>query len=130
MLTLTRPTEVAIQPASAADRRRDRRFGLARPSKVFRRATQTFIPALTRNISRSGALVELASARPMRLGEIVDIAVAYRRDALLMKETLVQAIVVRVDAIDDARQAVALRYLDADERANVAQASAPRPLAA
>lgn len=115
MLTLTRNAS-STSPVPS-DRRGHKRFGLARPSKVFRRATQTFIPALTRNLSRTGALVELSAARPMRPGEIVDIAVAYRRDALVMKERLVQAIVVRVDAIDEARQAVALRYLSADDDA-------------
>lgn len=102
---------------TSTDRRRDRRFPLTRPGKVFRRSTQRYATAVTRNLSLGGALLEVDAERPFASGELVDLAVAFRDDAVVPSSSLVRAIVTRVEPIDRDRQTVALRYLAAPARA-------------
>jgi hypothetical protein len=100
------------------NRRQHHRFAVERPSKVFRRASNTFVPARTVNLSVGGALVEAAAARPFEVGEIVDIGVAYRtkQGAVVRENAMLQAVVVRVAPASDEpanpRQQVALRYVN------------------
>lgn len=97
---------------SGLNRRKHHRFGLVRSSKVFRRASNTFVPAVTVNLSVGGALIETAAARPFEVGEIIDLGVAFRGVAAVEQASMQQAIVVRAASIDDRRQTVAVRYLN------------------
>lgn len=97
---------------AVSDRRGHKRFDLRRPAKVFRRATQQYITATTRNLSRSGALLEVVGRRPLSVGEIVELAVAFRPGVVLDSGSLVRAIVTRAQHTGPDRQAVALRYVD------------------
>ncbi len=94
------------------NRRKHHRFGLVRSSKVFRRASGSFVPARTVNLSVGGALIEAAAARPFEVGEIIDLGVAYRGAAAVAQDAMQQAIVVRVQALDEQRQTVAVRYVN------------------
>lgn len=96
---------------SSADRRGDKRFAVARPGKVFRRSTQQYAPAVTRNLSLGGALIEADAERPFACGELVDLAVAFGDGPVLPSSSLLRAIVVRVSPSKDGRQSVALRYI-------------------
>lgn len=96
---------------SHTDRRGNKRFAVERPGKVFRRSTQRYALALTRNLSRGGALIETDAERPFACGELVDLAVAFGDGSVLPSSTLVRAIVVRVEPGVDGRQNVALRYI-------------------
>lgn len=94
------------------NRRKHHRFSLVRSSKVFRRASASFVPARTVNLSVGGALIEAAAARPFEVGEIIDLGVAYRGAAAVAQDAMQQAIVVRVQALDEQRQTVAVRYVN------------------
>lgn len=110
--------KVQVSPGAAlftGNRRQHHRFNLVRSSKLYRRASNTYVPAKTINLSVGGALLEAAAARPFEPGEVVDIGVAFRPDrsgAVIGNDAMMQAIVVRVETIDEHRQAVALRYLN------------------
>lgn len=100
------------------NRRQHHRFNVDRAGKIFRRTTQSYVPARTRNLSIGGALVELEAPRSFQVGEVVDLGVAYRHDAVVREHAMLQAIVMRVEqpVAGDSRRAgkqlVALRYIN------------------
>lgn len=102
------------------ERRRSARETVDRPCKVFRPATQRYAAARTRDISSSGALLEIESARPLRLGERLDVAVSWTRTAVLPSSSLMEAKVVRVRDLGRHRHAVALEFAEAAVAAAVA----------
>lgn len=109
----TPPVRPAANTASA-DRRRHKRFNVWRPGKVFRRAMQKYEPVRTRNLSFSGALLELEPSRPLGVGELLDVAIAFRDSPVVDSATMVRAIVTRVEPAAPGpgqRQAVAVRYI-------------------
>jgi hypothetical protein len=107
------PTHVTapVLTLTNADRRRHKRFSVARPGKLFRRSTQQFSPVITRNLSFSGALLEIESDRPFNTGELIELAVSFRPQAVVPSTSLIKAIVVRTHRLDVGRQAVAVRYI-------------------
>lgn len=116
----TQTIEPATRPRSAseaippADRRRHKRFNVERAGKLFRRATQKYEPLRTRNLSFSGALLELEPSRPLGVGELVDLAIAFRPTPLVESGSLVRAIVTRVEPVGapgNGKQTVAVRYV-------------------
>ena len=94
------------------ERRKHRRFHVERPGKVFRRTSQQFAAARSCDLSFSGALLEVESARPFNIGEIVDLGLAMSGGSVVPASCLVQAIVVRATAIDEARHTIAVRYIN------------------
>ena len=94
------------------DRRKQRRFSVARPGKVFRRATQQFNPVHSLDLSFSGALLEVDTPRPFAVGEIIDLGLAMGKESVVPSSCMVQAVVVRVTPIDPTRQTVAIRYVN------------------
>ena len=97
---------------STEDRRKHRRFNVARPGKVFRRATQQFAAAQSRDLSFGGALLEVESPRLFNVGEIVELGLTLRGSAVVDSKSLVQGIVVRVRQVDPLRQSIAVRYIN------------------
>jgi hypothetical protein len=109
-MNLASPTNPELTLANA-DRRSHKRFAVSRPGKLFRRSTQQFTPVVTRNLSFSGALLEVGGDRPFNTGELIELAVSLRNQALLPGASMVKAIVTRADAPVDGRQIVAVRYV-------------------
>jgi hypothetical protein len=108
----TPPTTATPRLALAgAERRQHKRFPIARPGKIFRRSTQQYAAIVTRNLSASGALLEIESERPFGPGELLDLAVAFRSQPVVSAASLTRAIVVHTRALGDRRQAVAVRYI-------------------
>lgn len=101
-------------PEYGSDRRRHKRFAMERPGKVFRRASQRYEPAATRDLSFGGALLEVTSERGFDVGEIVDVGVALRDRPLLRSPTLMRGLVVRTRQTAPGRHEIALRYLHRD----------------
>lgn len=97
---------------AGAERRRNKRFSVARPGKAFRRSTQQYAPITSRNLSVGGALLEVQTQRPIGVGELVDVAIAFRERPVLQSESLVSAIVTRAEPVQDGRQTVAVRYIE------------------
>jgi hypothetical protein len=100
-----------IFPVDNADRRKHRRFRVARPGKVFRRATQQYQSVESRDLSFSGALLSIVTLTPYREGEIVDVGIALTKNSVMPSKSLVQGVVVRASEIDHGRQEVAIRYI-------------------
>ena len=94
------------------DRRKHRRFNVARPGKVFRRATQQFMAAQSCDLSFGGALLEVEGPRLFNVGEIVELGLTLRGSAVVDSKSLVQGIVVRVRQVDPLRQSIAVRYIN------------------
>ena len=111
MFTPTTPTPAPTLSLSTSDRRRHKRFPVARPGKLFRRSTQQYAPVRTLNLSFSGALLEIQSERPIVVGELIDLGVAFRDRTVVESKSLVQGIVARVETLAADRQRVAVRYI-------------------
>lgn len=101
------------------ERRRHRRFGIERDGKVYAPDTRTYSPARTRDLSVGGAMLEVDADRPFTPGQRVDIAVASSTDGIVRNESMVQAVVIRADALRGKKQTIAVRYLGA-QRAHAA----------
>lgn len=105
----TRPVSLKF---AAADRRRNKRFAVARPGKAFRRSTQQYAAVISRNLSVGGALLEVQTERPIGVGELMDVAIAFRDRPVLQSESLISAIVTRAEPVSGGRQTVAVRYIE------------------
>ncbi len=92
------------------ERRRHERNIVVRPCKVRDRRNLLFSPGQTHDVSESGALLKVDSARSFAPGDEVEVAVAWNHDAVLMSEGLVKARVRRVFPIDYHHQAIALEF--------------------
>lgn len=103
--------DVYVFPTDMSDRRKHRRFRVARPGKVFRRATQQYQSVESRDLSFSGALLSIVTLTPYREGEIVDVGIALTKNSVMPSKSLVQGVVVRAAPIDHGRQEVAIRYI-------------------
>jgi hypothetical protein len=95
---------------AAADRRVHPRQVIVRPCKVFHRPTQKYLSATTSNVSAGGALLEIVSARPIQLGDRIDVGVAWSRSPVLLEDALVEASVIRTCTLGNQRQEVAVRF--------------------
>ncbi len=92
------------------ERRTEPRFPVARTGKLFREQAHRSEIARTRNVSRGGALLELHGERPIAVGERVELIIAWTDEALLPRESMTSAVVVRAEATETGTQSVALRY--------------------
>lgn len=108
---LSSSTTPALTQQDASERRRHRRFNVARPGKIFRRSTQQFVPASSRDLSFGGTLLELQADRPVAVGEILDVGLAMNSKAILPEAALIRGIVVRAKMTSPTTQLVAVRYL-------------------
>lgn len=92
------------------DRRRHARLGFVRACKVQRTGEVRYEVGQTTNISASGALVRVAGAQPVRIGERLRVGVAWEAAGVLESGSMIPARVVRVIPIDFNHQAVAVEY--------------------
>lgn len=105
------PELAATLGVEPGDRRRHRRFVVQRPGKVFRRSTQQYVPVVSEDVSFGGARLRIESARPFVAGELLDVGLAMSSRAIVPSASLLRAVVVRSERVDEALQAVAVRYL-------------------
>lgn len=94
----------------AIERRRHDRHIVVRPCKLRDRRSLLFSPGQTHDVSPSGALLKVDSARSFSPGDEVEVAVAWNHDAVLSSEGLVRARVRRVCPIDYHHQAIAVEF--------------------
>lgn len=106
--------------ATNKERRVAARQAVTRPCTLFRRRTQRFVGARTRDISAGGALIEVHSPRPLVEGETIDVGVAWTASPVLTGSSLIEAKIVRVTDEEPGRQLVAVQF----ERANALAAVA------
>ena len=110
------PSAAEIKPTSTGiDRRRAPRLALDRPAKIARHAAARYEPAITVNVSTSGALLDIVSARPVTVGERLGVAVAWAREGLISSTNVLPAKVVRCDGPGDGpsdrAQRIAVEFL-------------------
>lgn len=96
--------------APRAERRSERRYAIERPAKLYRPLTRQYAPAITRDLSRGGAMLDVHTPRAIRVGERLELGVAFDGDALVAQERMVQAVVVRAGELGATCQRVAVRY--------------------
>ena len=95
---------------SSKERRLAARMPIERPCKVFQRGTQRYVAATTRDVSATGALLEMRVMRPMVPGEWLDVGVAWSHSPIVLEDALMEAKVVRVHPMIDDRQTVAVAF--------------------
>ena len=123
---MTTPTPaLRLSGTDHDDRRRHKRFDVARHGKLFRRLTQQYASITTRNLSYSGALIEVAADRPFNVGELIDLGICFNRSAAVVvnSQALLRGIVTRVEpspAPDNTRQTIAVRYIQPSELVSAA----------
>lgn len=69
-----------------------------------------FLGAETSNLSRTGALLEVVSRRPLRVGEAVEVGIGFGRGAVLSGGSLVPGRVVRSMVALEGRQRIAVAF--------------------
>ncbi|MBC7834529.1 MAG: PilZ domain-containing protein [Phycisphaerales bacterium] len=104
------PTPPTHPGPPGRDRRLHARQPVDRPGTVFRRSTLRYAAALTCDISTGGVLLELQTPRPVRLGEEVEVGIAWTRSPVISRAALVEGKVVRVTDLGDNRQRVAVEF--------------------
>lgn len=102
---------------STIERRRQPRTIVVRPCKVRDRRSLLFSPGETHDVSTTGALLRVDSARTFSPGDEVELAIAWNHDPVLPSEGLVRAKVRRVLPIDYHHQALALEFQSASASA-------------
>lgn len=108
-----------MSPTRFERRQHDRR-DLARPCKVFLRQAMKYVPGNTRNLSDSGALLEVGPSRPLSVGDPVDLLISWTGQAVVRAESMAPARVVRVIESGHDRQLVALAFEQAEAAAAAA----------
>lgn len=120
MNTCTQHTATSATRPPHEERRRNKRFRIARDGKVFLPGPRQYLAAQTRDLSVGGALLEVETDRPLATGDAVQVAVASTDSPLVRDDALVHAVVVRAESLGARRQAVAVRYTGARAAARAA----------
>jgi PilZ domain len=102
------------------DRRGHPRIDMDKPCKVYDPVSRRFAPGRTRNVSRGGVLVEVQWARPLALGDPLDVVIGYSALAVLPVEALMHGRVTRRVASAGEVQLVAIEFDRAQEAAAAA----------
>ena len=108
-----------------AERRIHPRIDMRRPCKIYDPRSRKFLPAVTRNVSKSGAMID--TPRLLEMPEDTTIRVAIARDPgqlLMFNDDMVDAVVIRSQHSAGGRTSLGLRFLAS------AQLEEPAPLAA
>lgn len=101
---------VKIDPADRMERRRHERAELQKPCKVLHAPTLRYMAAETRDISRSGALLELSHHRTLSVGDRVDVLVDWATRGIVDRSAMVGATVVRDGGREGLRQRIGVVF--------------------
>ena len=103
---------MGIDIDTGSERRRHPRMRAVRPAKVFLRAALRYSGGETADVSESGALLRVESARPIRAGDRVDVAVVREGEggAVIESKGTPAARVVRVSPLDRFFQSIAVEF--------------------
>lgn len=97
----------------SAERRSNARLQVQRPCKVIVNASRRFVPALTRNVSVSGAMLDVQSPRLLSPGEEIGVAVAWNDAPVVRASQIMSARVVRALLGPGGVQTVAVAFVAA-----------------
>ncbi len=100
------------------NRRLHPRYAVGIDCKLIRKAASRYDAARTGDVSAGGALLEVSTARPIRAGETLEIAVNWAHRPVLTSDELTSARVVRVEPLMSGKQRVAIRFDRPQEQAD------------
>ncbi|MFM9995468.1 MAG: PilZ domain-containing protein [Phycisphaerales bacterium] len=107
-------------PIEERDRRRHQRHGIVTMCKIYHPASRRFAAGRTKDLSASGALLCVETARPLLAGEAIDLAISLDPKPLLASTTMIRSKVIRSLPIGDTAQELAVEF---DRLIDVAQAA-------
>ncbi|MBL8990062.1 MAG: PilZ domain-containing protein [Phycisphaerae bacterium] len=100
-----------LQIGGTPERRRHPRLTVSLPCKLATGGVSRFAFARTQNVSQSGALLEMDFERPINPGDRLNLAVAWRDQAVIPAHALREAKVIRVSPVGQRRHIVAVEFL-------------------
>ena len=103
-----------------ADRRTSHRQPIARSCKLFRPGSLQYASARTLNVSEGGALIEVVCPRPVKVGERVELGIAWSSSPIISADAFRTARVIRVSESAPDTHHVALQFAAAPALAAVA----------
>lgn len=92
------------------ERRRHERRVLERGCKVLHARSLRYMAAQTRDLSPGGALLDLASERPLSVGDRIELLVDWDGHGVGARSAMVGATIVRVGERPDRRQRVGVAF--------------------
>lgn len=95
---------------NGTNRRLHPRYPVGIDCKLIRRAASKYDAARSADVSAGGAMLEVRTARPMRAGEAIEVAVNWAHRPVLTSDELAPARVVRVEPLHGGTQRVAIRF--------------------
>lgn len=95
---------------NSADRRQHVRTSTEIACKLLQNAECRYRPALTTDVSEGGALIQLLTPKPMKIGETMQLSVNWNGRPLMSRDELVKATVVRAGPMLKQMQQVAVRF--------------------
>ena len=104
--------------SDTTDRRQHPRIEAGLGVKILRPAVARYIAAITQDVSKGGALLEVRTARPISEGEDLSIGVCWTSGPLLRADELVTATVVRADPVLSGAQKVAVKFAQTQQKAD------------
>jgi c-di-GMP-binding flagellar brake protein YcgR len=97
------------------ERRRCERHQIVKDCKLRGCSAPAFTPAQTTNLSLSGALIRIPTARPFAPGDEIELALPASNEPLITSDALIHARVRRVIPIDHHHQALGIEFDEALE---------------
>ncbi len=95
---------------NSADRRQYVRTSTEIACKLLQNAECRYRSALTTDVSEGGALIQLRTPKPMKIGEMMRLSINWNGRPLMSREELVEATVVRAGPMLKQVQQIAVRF--------------------
>jgi hypothetical protein len=95
---------------SFAERRRFPRHSATRNCRLFRPSFNAFGSGQTCDYSAGGALLDIASARPLQVGETVDVLIEFKLSGVLSSQRGVRSTIIRADNTGIGMQRIAVKF--------------------
>ena len=102
---------------NTAERRQHVRTDTEIACKLIQNAECRYRPALTADVSTSGAMIMLKTPKPIRVGETLRLSINWNGRPLMSKDELVEATVVRAGPMLEQVQRVAVRFTEPQAQA-------------
>ena len=95
---------------NTAERRQHVRTSTEIACKLIQNADCRYRPALTADVSTTGAMILLRTPKPIKIGETLRLSINWNGRPLMSKDELIEATVVRAGPMLERVQRVAVRF--------------------